>query len=275
MKFKNIAYKEHFNNKNVIVVIIIIIMGVAISAFSPKTMFNFWNNFDNVLTNSYSNAFLFLATIINIRFYLNNNSYKYNLVLRYGDYREYAIKNIRDLINITLYVYISYLIINVAFSLVFSYLNFSISNPLIYFLHLIFFLIRQFLFLIAIQTIYYLILESYSNSFSIFILLVIILHFFVSSYFNIKIRNVYLIFSAYLQTGMYSSILEEIIYSMIYLIIFLCLCLIIGKFLLRKKGEIGDTVKYFKGDYKEKFSVNRIFTFFRRVRSCRILFWNR
>ena len=133
MKFKNIAYKEHFNNKNVIIVIIIIIMGVAISAFSPKTMFNFWNNFDNVLTNSYSNAFLFLATIINIRFYLNNNSYKYNLVLRYGDYREYAKKNIRDLINITLYVYISYLIINVAFSLVFSYLNFSISNPLIYF----------------------------------------------------------------------------------------------------------------------------------------------
>lgn len=238
MKFKNIAYKEHFNNKNVIIVIIIIIMGVAISAFSPKTMFNFWNNFDNVLTNSYSNAFLFLATIINIRFYLNNNSYKYNLVLRYGDYREYAKKNIRDLINITLYVYISYLIINVAFSLVFSYLNFSISNPLIYFLHLIFFLIRQFLFLIAIQTIYYLILESYSNSFSIFILLVIILHFFVSSYFNIKIGNVYLIFSAYLQTGMYSSILEEIIYSMIYLIIFLCLCLIIGKLLLRKKGEI-------------------------------------
>lgn len=238
----NCKYNEYFKKKNNIIVLLIIISGVLIPTFESHDSFDFWNNLNHVLVNPYNNMLLFLACIININNYSYSNKYRFNIINRFGSYREYMLNEIKDIVIINACVYVSYIIIAIASAIflsfglfgTFSYGYYDISIVI----YEIFFIIRGLVLLTLIGIGYYILLSKNNRYFSLGVLFIILCCFIIPNMDSLKIGNMYILYSSYFTNLNYHSFLIECLNSISYIVILSFL--VLGGLILfsKKKRDI-------------------------------------
>lgn len=242
MNYNKNKYNEHFNRKNTIIVLLIVIFAVAIPSFEYHQTFNFWLNFNYIITSHYTNMLLILAYIVNTQLYIRDNKRKYLIVLRYKTYATYLKNNLKDIIYINFYVFLSYLLLSMASSIIFSFGNFAMpihaSYNINYLAYLPIVLIREYFIINIIVSIYYLLLEKNNKFSSILVIILSIVLFLVDDINKVKISNFYLLYPSYFQSTIYSSFSVEIIYSLLYVVILCFIYLVTFKIFTKKKRDM-------------------------------------
>lgn len=234
----------YLNDKNNLIVFLIILIGVLVPLFSGHLEYNFWINLLNILSSPTCILFLFIASFINIYKYFKFYSIKFNLVGRFNSIKEYIVYFYKDIFIMSIYLYIIFIILSIAGSILLSFNNFNIISYSYYNItittYLLILIIREFIIFILLNiTMYYVI--YFNNKYISFITLIMfILMFYCSCYKDIisNIFDMYLLFPYYFQVIEYQSILLEVFCSIIQIFILIVLNKIIFNYIIRKKRDI-------------------------------------
>lgn len=245
MKTKILKYNAHFNRNQTLLIFLILLLGILIALFSGKSELNFWINLNDILTNSLSNIFFLIAGIVNTNLYIKDNKNRYYMINRFSSYKELILKNIPDIICMTIYLYVLYLILSIAGSILLSANNFNmisyINYSIPYIVYLPILIIRELTFMIILNLIIYLLMElknKYILSISVFSIISL---FIISVDYKLLIENfynMYLLFPYYFQNIKYQSLYLEILCSTIEMLILYGIFKFILYYLTKRKRDI-------------------------------------
>lgn len=237
--------KEHFNNKNNFIVFLIIFIGIMCPLFSGKLEFNFWTNMNDVLTSPVAIICLFIASIINTYKYIRRYASNCMIINRFISFKEYIGYYFKDVIHMSTYLFIIYLLLGIGGSILFSLNNFTLVNyyfyNVSYVIYLPILIIREFILFIVLNIIiYYVLLLNKKYLVTFLIVFIISLFCFVSDYKVIinNFYNMYLLYPYYFMNIKYQSLSLEIICSIIEIIILYGASKILYKILCSKKRDL-------------------------------------
>lgn len=234
----------YLNDKNNLIVFLVIIIGIIVPLTSGHLEYNFWINLLNILTSPTSILFLFIASMLNIYKYLKYYPNKENIIFRFNSIKEYIRYFYKDIIIMSIYLYIIFIILSVAGSVLLSFNNFNIISYSYYNIsiptYLMILILRELIIFILLNITMYYIIYFNSNYISLITLIILILIFYKSNYKEIinNIFNMYLLFPYYFQVIEYQNILLEILCSIIQIFILLVLNRLIYNKIIRKKRDI-------------------------------------
>lgn len=221
---QNYKYDEYFNSKSSLIIILVIISSIILPAITSKTQYNFWSNLEYIFNNNITILLLNLAFMINIKNYLKNN-YRYYILNRSLSYKSYVRSNLKDILVISIYVFISFIIIAVSGAILFSFGNFDLIHHDIYnvnyLLYIFIYIIKLFLSFLIINPIYYLIFEFNNKCYDILLFILVLL----MSLF-------------YLNLVIYPSFIIKIIFDLLELVIMFVIYKIVFGVICRKKRDI-------------------------------------
>lgn len=237
--------KEHLNNKNNLIVFLFIFIGIMCPLFSGKIEFNFWINMNDVLTSPLALICLFIATIINNYKYIRSYVAKTIIINRFGTYKEYVAYYYKDIIYMSSYLFLLYILLGIGGSILFSLNNFNLVSyyfyNISYAVYLPILILREFvLFVILNIILYYLLLLNRKYLVTFLILIVIGLFYFVIDYKVIinNFYNMYLLYPYYFMNIEYRSLSLEIICSLCEIIILLGTSKLLYNILCGKKRDL-------------------------------------
>lgn len=237
--------KEHFNNKNNFIVFLIIFIGIICPLFSGKLEFNFWTNINDVLTSPVAIIYLFIASITNTYKYIRSYASNCMIINRFRSFKEYIAYYFKDVIYMSTYLFLIYLLLGIGGSILFSLNNFTLVNyyfyNVSYAIYLPVLIIREFILFIVLNVIiYYVLLLNKKYLVTFLIVFIISLFCFVSDY-KVTINNfynMYLLYPYYFMNIKYQSLSLEIICSIIEIIILYGVSKILYKILYSKKRDL-------------------------------------
>lgn len=243
LKVKQI--REHFNDKNNLIVFLIIFIGIMCPLFSGKLEFNFWTNMNDVLTSPVAIICLFIASIINTYKYIRSYASKCMIINRFSSFKEYIAYYFKDVIYMSAYLFLIYLLLGIGGSILFSLNNFTLVNyyfyNVSYAIYLPILIIREFILFIVLNIIiYYVLLLNKKYLVTFLIIFIISLFYFVRDYKVIinNFYNMYLLYPYYFMNIKYQSLSLEIICSIIEIIILYGTSKILYKILCSKKRDL-------------------------------------
>ena len=213
--------------------------------FSGKLEFNFWTNMNDVLTSPVAIICLFIASIINTYKYIRRYASNCMIINRFISFKEYIGYYFKDVIHMSTYLFIIYLLLGIGGSILFSLNNFTLVNyyfyNVSYTIYLPILIIREFILFIVLNIIiYYVLLLNKKYLVTFLIVFIISLFCFVSDYKVIinNFYNMYLLYPYYFMNIKYQSLSLEIICSIIEIIILYGASKILYKILCSKKRDL-------------------------------------
>lgn len=214
-------YNSYFEKKTSLIIFLLIVLSVIVPAFSGTPTNNFWYRLYMIKTDLFHNMILFVAIGINTIYYSKELTKSTNVICRWDNYKSLINYFIKDIICITIYVYIISLVLAVAGSVILCFNDFSIMNYLYYDislpLYIIFYMIRGCIIHIIINIIIYLILILVNKYFSYIIILILSILFLILP-FHESVNHFYnmpILFHYYFSTTVFNSFLLEFVCTII------------------------------------------------------------
>lgn len=244
MNLKIKQYNSYFERKNSLLVFLLILLGVLIPTLSGTPTNNFWYRLNAIMTDNFYNMMLFISIGINTIYYSNELTKNMNAIVRYKDYRDLVGKFIQDIFWVTIYLYVIGFLVAIAGAILFCFGDFSILNHQYYNISLpiyIFILfLRGCILNLIINSIIYLILIYFNKYISTTIILILGgLYFTVPAHAMVThFYNMPLIYHYYFIGTIFSSIILEVVCSLIEIFILYMLYKILFNIATCKKRDI-------------------------------------
>lgn len=224
---------------------LILFLGALVPVLGYMPHYNFWLQLHRVLTNSIFNTIYFLALGLAIGVVSKKLVTNCNFVMRYSSYRDMFKAFIKDIIFITIFIYMVALILAVAGSVLFSFGDFSLINYSNYdisiILYLLFFVIRSIALSCIIAVILFIVINVFRKDISIVVFVILNSAFLIVPSSQEIINHFYdccFLYHYYFLDIRYASFFLEFLCSVLFVLIMLIICNVFYKVLCKKKREL-------------------------------------
>lgn len=243
LSFNYLRAKKYLNGKH----LSLIFVSLFIAAIVPFVSYKSTNNFWYILSNSFKDItgnLIFMFTLgLNLIKFLDKEDTSI-LCNRYGTIRKKMVNDLMCIIIMTSVFFLTFFILNIAFSLLGAFDDFAILNHqnynIPYPIYTVFVIFRYYVFMILFAIITYIVALSKNKIISSLLMsgILMLLLIPVNTRIIDKLTEIPLLFTAYISNVTFSSFSKEILYSFIIILIYIIIVSIILEYRKGKKVDI-------------------------------------
>lgn len=243
---RNNFIKDYLDRKVFYILTFAVFALTCLQAFTYKPIKNFWYILYDAFGNNLTNTLFFCLLIANIIYFNREMKMDYYLINRMGTYKEKVRQNLEIILLMNTIIFIAFVIMNIGMSIFVTPVNFKIITSdynIILPLQIIFDIGRFYIYVILISSLVSLILNVENKKISRIFIVIFIIFTMYSPNLSNRIDNLNILtyiypYTTYLSHIVFPSFTNEVIASVVNIILYLIIDVIVYKKIIEKKVDI-------------------------------------